>query len=114
MIMDDAELEALRRKKMLEYQKRLQEEELARQQQIQAQLQLRALLRRALEPEAFERLERVKLANPDLYAQAVRYVLALYQAGRLPRKLTDAELKALLLKLRPPRRETKIKIMDKG
>ncbi len=112
--MDDAELEALRRKKLLEYQRRLQEEEMARQQQIQAQLQLRALLRRALEPDAFERIERVKLANPELYAQAVRYVLALYQSGRLHRKIKDSELKALLLKLRPPRRESKIKIMDKG
>ncbi len=112
--MDDAELEALRRKKMLEYQQRLAQEEQLRQQQLQAQLQLRALLRRVLEPEAFERLERVKLANPDLYAKAVQYVLALYQSGRLPRKLTDGELKALLTRLIPKRRETKIKIMDKG
>lgn len=110
----DPELDELRRKKLLEYQQRLQQEEQLRQQQLQAQLQLRAILRRVLDPEAFERIERVKLANPELYAQAVKYILALYQAGRLPRKLKDEEVKALLLRLRGPKRETKIRIMHKG
>jgi len=108
----DAELEEIRKRKLMEYQQRLQEE--AARQRIQAQLQLRAVLRRALEPDAFERLERVKLANPELYAQAVRYIVALYQAGRLPRKLKDEELKALLLRLRGPKREPKIRIAHKG
>lgn len=109
----DPELEEIRRRKLAEYQQRLQEERL-RQQQIQAQLQLRAMLRRVLEPEAFERIERVKLASPELYAQAVRYILALYQAGRIQRKLGDDEVKSLLLRLRGPKRETKIRILDKG
>jgi len=103
------ELEEIRRRKMLEYQQKLaQEQELAKR---QAELQLRALLKRILEPDAFERLGRVKLSSPELYAKAVQYLLALYQAGRITKKITDAQLKALLLRLRGPKRETKIKIM---
>lgn len=107
--MTDPELEELRKRKLMEYQ-----QETARQQQMQAQIQLRAILRKVLEPEAFERIERVKLASPELYAQAVRYVIALHQAGRLPKKLNDDEVKALLLRLRGPKRETKIRIAHKG
>lgn len=112
--MDDAELEAIRRKKLLEYQQKLQQEEQIRQQQLQAELQLRAILRRILEPEAFERLGRVRLADPELYAKAVQYLIALFQSGRLSGKVSDAQLKTLLMRLRQPRRETKIRVLDKG
>jgi programmed cell death protein 5 len=108
------ELEAIRRKKMLELQQKALQEQQAQQQQLLAELQLRALLRRILEPEAFERLGRVKMANPELYAAAVRYLVALYQSGRLTRKVDDATLKTLLAKLSGPKRETKIRILDKG
>ena len=109
----DPELEDVRKRKLAEYQQKLQED-MARQQQIQAQLQLKAILRKMLEPEAFERIERVKLANPELYAQAVRYVVALYQSGRVRQKLKDDEVKALLLRIRGPKRETKIRIAHGG
>jgi programmed cell death protein 5 len=113
MIMDP-ELEEIRRKKLLEYQQRLQQEEQIRQQQIQAELQLRAILRKILEPEAFERLGRVKMANPELYARAVQYLITLYQSGRLTKKVNDATLKAFLARLAGPKRETRRKILDKG
>ncbi len=108
------ELEAIRRKKLLEYQQRLQQEEALRQQKLQAELQLRALLRRILEPEAFERIERVRMVNEQLYALAVQQLLALYQSGRLTKKIDDATLKAFLARLSGPKRETKIRILDKG
>jgi len=100
--------------KMLEYQQKLQQEEALRQQKLQAELQLRALLRRILEPEAFERIERVKMVNEQLYALAVQQLLALYQSGRLTKKIDDATLKAFLARLSGPKRETKIRILDKG
>ena len=108
------ELEEIRRKKMLEYQQKLQQEEALRQQRLQAELQLRALLRRILEPEAFERIERVKMVNEKLYATAVQQLLALYQSGRLTKKIDDTTLKTFLARLSGPKRETKIRILDKG
>ncbi|NPA76638.1 MAG: DNA-binding protein [Candidatus Diapherotrites archaeon] len=108
------ELEEIRRRKMLEYQKRMQEEQALQQQRLQAELQIRAILRRILEPDAFERIERVKMVKPELYAAAVQQLIALYQAGRLMKKLDDATLKAFLARLSGPKRETKIRILDKG
>ena len=45
-----------------------------------ARLRLRATLKAILTKEAFERLERVKMANPELYSKAVQAVLYLYQS----------------------------------
>ncbi len=54
------------------------------------------------------------MVKPELYAVAVRQLVALYQAGRLTKKVDDATLKALLARLAGPKRETRIRILDKG
>jgi len=111
--MYDPELERIRRQKMLELQQRLQQEQEMQRQRLVAQAQLKALLQRILTKEAYERLGRVKMANPELYARAVQAVLYLYQTGRLANRLTDDQLKDLLTKLRGKKRETRIKIFEK-
>ena len=76
-----------------------------------AKLQLRAALKTALTKEAFERLERVKMANPELYAKAVQAVLYMFrQRGS---KIDDNTLLVILKKLRGERRSTNIKIIRK-
>ena len=76
-----------------------------------ARLQLRATLRSILTKEAFERLERVKMSNPDLYSKAVQAVLYLYQTKGV--KVDESTLIAILKKLRGPKKESKIKILHK-
>jgi len=98
---------------MLELQQRMQQEEELRRKQLAAQLQLKAALKYILTKEAYERLGRVKMANPELYAQAVQLLFYMYQSGRIKGKVTDAQLKALLSRLIGKKREPKIRIMEK-
>ncbi|MDD2655103.1 MAG: DNA-binding protein [Candidatus ainarchaeum sp.] len=71
-----------------------------------AEAKLKAALRMCLTPEACERMANVRMANPDLYAAAVRQILA--YAGKGGKKLGDAQVLALLRAMRGGERETKI------
>ncbi len=76
-----------------------------------ARLQLKIMLKNALTKEAYERLERVKMANPELYSRAVQSVLYMHQTKG--QKVDEATLLALLKRLRGEKRQTKIKILRK-
>lgn len=76
-----------------------------------ARLQLRATLKTVLTKEAFERLERVKMANPDLYSKAVQAVLYLYQTNNT--KIDENTLIKILKKLRGQKKESRIRILHK-
>ena len=57
----------------------------------------KALLSKVLTKEAFERLSRVRIANPQLAAQVEVYFLQIYQAGKLQGvKITEEKLKEVL------------------
>ena len=56
----------------------------------------RTLLDKILTKEAFERLSRVRIVNPDLAAQTELYLIQLYQAGRLRNAVPDDKLKEVL------------------
>lgn len=106
----DEELELLKRKKLLEYQRRLQEEERRRQ----LELQKEALLRRILTPEARARLSNLRLVRPDLARIIEEQLIALAQTGRVRIPITDRELKQLLLQIyEQTHRETRIRIREK-
>lgn len=62
-----------------------------------------------LEPEARERLSRLRLANPELAEKVEMLIIYMYQAGQVKTKISDAQLKALLQKLTGARHETKIR-----
>jgi programmed cell death protein 5 len=66
-------------------------------------------LRKVLSKSAFERLGRVKLANPVLATQLEMYLLQAYQAGQLKGGIDDKKLKQILNVLVPKKRKTKIK-----
>jgi programmed cell death protein 5 len=66
-------------------------------------------LRKVLSKSAFERLGRVKLANPVLATQLEMYLLQAYQTGQLKGNIDDKKLKQILNVLVPKKRKTKIK-----
>ena len=66
-------------------------------------------LKKALTKEAAERLARVKLANPVLATQLEVYIVQIYQAGQVKKKIDDKKLKQILNVLVPKKRKTKIK-----
>lgn len=66
-------------------------------------------LRKILTKSAYERLGRVKLANPVLATQLELYLLQLYQSSQLKGNIDDKKLKQILSVLVPKKRKTKIK-----
>ncbi len=66
------------------------------EQMAQIEQMKKTLLRQILSKEAFERLGRVRMANPNLAAQLELYLIQLYQAGQLKGIVDDAKLKQIL------------------
>ncbi|MFG1450413.1 MAG: DNA-binding protein [Thermoplasmataceae archaeon] len=107
----DDELEQIRRRKMMEMerslsqerdaeeQKRYQEAEKARKQQI---------LRQILAPDARERLANVRLVRPDLAENVENQLIQLASMGRINRLINDSDVRDILGKLTENKRETKI------
>lgn len=78
------------------------------EQAIQIEAMKKNILRKMLSKEAFERLGRVRLANPFLAGQLEIYLIQLFQSGQLKETITDEKLKQILNVL-TTKRETKIK-----
>jgi len=108
------DIEEIRRRKLMELQKKYleqqkaQEEALKREMELQAQLE--AIMRKILTPEARERLGRVKLVKPELARQVELVLVQLYQAGQIREPIDDAKLKRILAQIDArTRREFRIK-----
>jgi programmed cell death protein 5 len=108
MAIDDDELDAIRRRKLMELQQ-AQDQAMAHQQmREQQQAQKQTILRQILSPEARERLGRIELAYPDLADSIENQLIALAQSGRVQRVIDDATLKQILERVMPKKREIKI------
>ena len=108
----DEELEKLRKKRLHELQK---EEELANsfdqqeEQQKEFEEQKKMILRSILTTTAKERLSNIKLARPQIGEQIENQLIILAQSGRLQQKITDQQLRDLLVRLIPKKRDINIK-----
>ncbi len=96
--MDD--LETLRQKKLEQMQQQ--------NQQLEIEAKLDEVARKILTPEAKARLGNVKLVNRELYMNAIQTLLYMYQQGQIQGKIDDANLKAILGKLKSGKREISI------
>lgn len=105
--MDD--LEEIRRRKLMELQRQKELEELQKEEmRRQVEAQKKAILRAILEPEAKERLSRLKLAHPEIAEAVENQLIYLVQAGRIQSKITDKMLVEILKRVQPKKRETRI------
>ncbi len=104
-----SELEELRKRKEQELQERLQQRFQDLQEKEQQESQKRNLLQKLLEPEARERLARLRLANPELAEKVEMLMFYLYQNGQLTGQVSDSQFKQMLEKLSTTKRETKIR-----
>jgi len=105
----EEELEALRKRRMLELQQRMANEQKQAQAQQQLESQKQALLRRILTPEARRRLTNLNMVKPEFTQQLELQLIQLAQQGRINLPITDEQLKELLVKLQSGRRDYKIR-----
>jgi programmed cell death protein 5 len=106
---EDEELEDVRRRKMLELQRRLAEEQQRAQIAQQIEMQKQALLKQILTPEARQRINNLKMVKPEFIAQLELQLIQLAQAGRINIPITDEQLKELLTKLQTAKRNITIR-----
>lgn len=108
MGVDDEELDAIRRRKLMDLQAAQQDaaSQHAVREQVQAQRQ--TILRQILTPEARERLGRIELAYPELKESIENQLIALAQSGRMQRMIDDPTLRQILERVIPKRRDIKI------
>jgi programmed cell death protein 5 len=106
--MGDDELAEIRRRRMAQMQQQQsdQGEELERQRQVEAQIHM--ALMQIMEPDARERLNTIKITKPDFAKAVEQQLVLLAQSGRLKTKITDQQLKELLLQLTPKKKEFRI------
>jgi len=109
--MDD-ELEAIRKKKLLELQQQQMGSQAALEEESRKKEfdeQKKAVLRQILTTEARERLGRIKIARPDVAENIENQLIMFAQSGQLKNKINDEQLLELLSKIIPKKRDIKIK-----
>jgi programmed cell death protein 5 len=106
--MSDEELEAIRRRKMASLQQEALKEQAQEQAVVEAQAQKETVLRQILSAEARARLSNIKMVKPQFAEQIEMQLIQLASSGRLRGKVTDEQLKALLVQLQEKERERKV------
>ncbi|WP_297508217.1 DNA-binding protein [Thermococcus sp.] len=97
------DIEEIRKRKLMELQKKYLEQQKAQEEamkrEMELEAQLNAIMRRILTPEARERLGRVKLVKPELARQVELVLVQLYQAGQIREPIDDEKLKRILAQI---------------
>lgn len=109
--MDD-ELEKIKKKKLLEMQQQQILSQQANEEETEKrdfEEQKKMFLRKILTNEARERLGRIKIARPEVVENIENQLILLAQSGRLKNKINDEQLRELLSKLIPRKRDIKIR-----
>jgi len=108
MSIGEDELDAIRRKKLMELQQAQTQAAAEQRYREQVQAQRQTILRQILTPEARERLGRIELAYPELKENIENQLIQLAQSGRVQRQIDDATLRQILERVIPRRRDIKI------
>jgi programmed cell death protein 5 len=105
----DEELEDLRKKRIADMEQQAELQDERERQQKEFEKQKKMVLRTILTTDARERLGRIRVARPEMAEAIENQLISLYQQGQLKNKINDEQLRILLRKLIPPKREFKIK-----
>jgi len=106
---EEEELEEIRRRRLLELQQRLTQEQQEARTRQRLELQKQTLLRRILAPEARQRLANLKMVRPEFAAQLELQLIQIAQQGKMNLPITDEQLKEILIRLQSGRREIRIR-----
>ena len=108
----DEELEKLRKKKLLELQQQQQFEESMEQQDAQQKEfedKKKMILRTILTSKAKERLGNIKISRPEIAESIENQLIMLAQSGRLENKINDEQLRGILQRIIPKKRDINIR-----
>ena len=107
------ELEEIKKKKLreLQQQQMLSQEAAAQEEQQRQEFeeQKKAILRSILTPKARERLGNIKVARPEIAENIENQLIMLVQSGRLKNQINDKQLRELLSKVLPKKRDIHIR-----
>jgi len=92
----DEELEAIKRRKLLEYQRLLERVQREEEQRRIYEMRKEAILRYILTPEARQRLTNLRLVRPELVEQLENQLIQLAGSGRIQIPISDEVLKEIL------------------
>ncbi|MEM2848800.1 MAG: DNA-binding protein [Candidatus Bathyarchaeia archaeon] len=110
MVAEDLELEELKRRKLLDLQKKLEEERRVAEAREKFEAEKQAILRVILTPDARQRLSNLKIVRPDFVERLENELIQAVQSGRVEPPITDEMLKRILIKLQDSqRREVRIR-----
>lgn len=104
-----SDLEELRRKRLEQMMQQQTQQQVHQEfQERELEKQIRLIIGKILTPEANERLGNIRAARSDYARQIEILLIQSYQAGKLQGKITDEQLKDLLIKVSGKKHETKI------
>lgn len=84
-------------------------EEIKKQQELQQQIiQIEDTAKKFMTREAIERYSNIKIANASKALQIVILINELASSGNLKEKITDDQLKQILIQTEPKKRQTRI------
>lgn len=107
--MSEDDLEALRKKRLLELQQQMTKEQQQINVQQQVESQKQALLRRILTTDARQRLTNLKMVKKEFAEQLEIQLIQLAQQGKMNLPISDKQLKEILIRLQSRRRDIKIR-----
>jgi programmed cell death protein 5 len=109
----DEDLENLKKKRLQELQQQMSMQEAMDEQQDQQKQefeeQKKMILRAILDDSARERLGRIKIARPEVAEVIENQLIMLAQTGKLKNKINDEQLRMLLSKLFPKKKDITIR-----
>lgn len=108
-MIEEEEIEELRRRKMLELRTRVEEQQGQAEQRRQYEIQKRLAILQIMTPEARSRLANIRAAKPEFAEQLELQLIQLAQSGRLGSKITDVQLRDILSRLQARKHKFKIK-----
>jgi programmed cell death protein 5 len=106
---DDEELEEIKRRKLLEYQRQLEAAQAEEEKLEEIRRQKQEILRKILTPEARARLANLRMVRPELVEYLENQLIQLVYSGRLQAPITDEVLKEILMQLLDRQREIKLR-----
>jgi programmed cell death protein 5 len=83
-----------------------------RMHEMQVEQEKKTLAKQLMDPDAYERLMNVRVANYELYSQLLEMLISMARGNRIKGKITEAQLREILAKM-TARPDSKIEFKHK-